>query len=42
MEYVKCVKCGKETEIDIAKAVDEDAEVFRCQHCGFKFMYTHK
>lgn len=40
MEYVKCPKCKKETEIDISKAVDEEGEVFSCQHCGYLFRYA--
>lgn len=42
MEYVKCVKCGKETEINISDAIDADGEVFKCQHCGYPFRYVHK
>ena len=40
MEHVKCVKCGNNVEIDIAKAVDEDGEEFRCPNCGFIFRYV--
>ena len=42
MESIKCVKCGKQTEINIANASDEDGEVFRCQHCGYYFRYAKK
>lgn len=42
MEYVKCAKCGKETEINISHAIDVDGEVFKCQHCGYKFRYACK
>lgn len=42
MEHINCPKCKKETEINLSKAVDADAEVFKCQHCGYKFRYTHK
>lgn len=40
MEHVKCVKCGKETEINLHNALDEEGEVFKCQHCGYMFRYT--
>lgn len=42
MEKVKCIKCGNDVEINIAKAEDENAEVFRCPNCGQIFRYTHK
>ena len=42
MTIVKCPKCGQDTEINIAKAVDEEGEVFKCEHCGFHFRYTEK
>lgn len=42
MEYVKCVKCGHETSIDISKAIDANGEVFRCEHCGYPFRYAKK
>lgn len=42
MEYVKCIKCGQNVEINIAKAVDEHGEEFRCPKCGLIFRYTHK
>ena len=42
MAKAKCPKCGQEVEIDIAKAVDENGEVFVCPHCGFKFRYCDK
>ena len=41
MEKVKCVNCGKDAEINIAKALDSEGEVFRCEHCGFIFRYAH-
>ena len=28
MEKVKCFNCGKDVEINIANAIDEDGEVF--------------
>ena len=39
---MKCVKCNKEFELDIAQALDEEGEVFRCPHCGFLFRYAEK
>jgi DNA-directed RNA polymerase subunit RPC12/RpoP len=40
MEKIKCVNCGEETEINIMNALDEDAEVFRCENCGYPFRYA--
>ena len=42
MEKVKCINCGNDVEINIAKALDEDGEVFSCPVCGQKFRYTNK
>lgn len=42
MEYVKCIKCGHNVEINIAKALDENGEIFKCPNCGLKFRYTKK
>ena len=42
MEEVKCIKCGNMVQINIAKAVDEEGEVFCCPHCGQIFRYVHK
>ena len=42
MEIVKCPKCKCDTEINIAKAVDENGEVFTCRCCGFYFRYAKK
>lgn len=42
MRIVRCVNCGNDIELDIAKAADEDGEVFICQHCGYKFRYCDK
>ena len=42
MEIVKCPKCKCDTEINIAKAVDENGEEFTCRCCGFRFRYTKK
>ena len=42
MKQVKCAKCGTDVTIDIAKAVDENGEVFVCPNCGFKFRFTEK
>ena len=40
MTIVKCPKCHKDTEINIARAIDENGEVFRCEHCGYPFRYA--
>lgn len=42
MKTIKCPKCGKETEINIAHSVSEDGEVHRCQHCGYHFRYVEE
>lgn len=42
MEHIKCVNCGKETEINISFAIDENGEEFTCQHCGYPFRYAKK
>jgi len=39
---VKCPKCKQDTEIDIADAIDENGEVFRCEHCKYPFRYATK
>ena len=38
----KCINCNNDVEIDIAKAIDEEGEVFHCPCCGFIFSYTDK
>lgn len=42
MDTVKCPKCDSDVVIDIANAVTEDAEVFRCPECGYYFRYAEK
>ena len=42
MTTIKCPKCQQEVEINIAKAVDEEGEVFRCPHCNCEFRYAPK
>ena len=42
MTIVKCPNCQNENEIDIARAIDEEGEAFRCKHCGFPFRYATK
>ena len=39
---MKCINCNNDVEIDIAKAIDEEGEVFHCPCCGFIFSYTDK
>lgn len=40
MNVVKCPKCNYGVEINISKAIDEYAEVFICNSCGYKFRYA--
>ena len=40
MIKVNCPKCKAEVEINISKAIDEHAEVFRCPNCGFPFRFA--
>lgn len=42
MKHIKCVNCGNDVEISIAKAIDEEGEVFMCSNCGFIFSYMDK
>ena len=42
MITVKCPVCQTDVEINIAKAIDEEGEVFCCQNCGQVFRYTDK
>lgn len=42
MTNIKCPKCNKEFEINIAKSIDEDGEVFMCPNCKYKIRFTHK
>jgi len=42
MVVIKCPKCHNDVEINIANAIDEDGEVFRCPNCGMNFRYTDK
>ena len=37
---IKCPKCKKETTINIAKAIDENGEEFKCENCGYIFRYV--
>lgn len=39
---IKCPKCGKETELNIGKTIDELGEVYQCQHCQWPFRYVEK
>jgi len=40
MEKVPCPKCNSEVQIDIAKAMDEHGEVFKCLNCNYTFRYA--
>lgn len=42
MTIIKCPKCQKEIQINVANALDEDAELYRCPHCEYVFRYTEK
>lgn len=40
---INCPKCGKETEFTLMyDAMDEEGEVYKCNHCGFHFRYALK
>lgn len=39
---MKCVRCDNDVTLNIAMAVDEEGEVFRCPCCGFVFRFTEK
>ena len=39
---INCPKCHQETSFFLSDAVDEDGEVFKCEHCGYEFRYTEK
>ena len=39
---VKCPKCNQDTEINVARAIDENGEVFMCEHCKYPFRYATK
>ena len=40
MNIIECPKCHHNVEVDISKAIDEYAEVFKCNKCGYKFRYA--
>lgn len=42
MTKIKCPKCGKEFELNVANSVSEDGEVFRCPHCNWFIRFTNK
>ena len=39
---INCPKCKEEVELNIAKTIDANGEVFVCHHCGWPFRYTKK
>ena len=40
MTTMKCPKCRRETSFEMPRdAIDEDGEIYRCQHCGWPFHY---
>ena len=40
MTIIKCPKCKKDVQINIAKCVDELGEVHRCPNCGYNFRWV--
>lgn len=41
-KIVPCPKCKADVEIDLANAIDEFGEVYRCPKCGFHFRFADK
>ena len=41
-DVIQCPKCHKDVEINIANAIDELGEVFRCPHCKWPIRYTDR
>lgn len=41
-KMIKCLECNTYITIDIANAMDEEGEVFKCPQCGFVFRYTER
>ena len=40
MTTIKCPKCRRETSFEMPRdAIDEDGEIYRCQHRGWPFHY---
>ena len=33
--FIRCPKCKKDTPVIINDALDENGEVFKCEHCGY-------
>lgn len=42
MKIIKCPKCHAALQINIADAVDEHGEVFKCPRCEYFIRYTPK
>ena len=40
MKQIECPKCKKLTTLNIAHTIDEEGEVFKCEHCGWPFRYV--
>ena len=40
MKQIECPKCKKLTTLNIANTIDEEGEVFKCEHCGWPFRYV--
>jgi len=42
MKVIKCPKCGEDVEINIARSITDDGEVYMCPNCGYKIRYTER
>jgi uncharacterized C2H2 Zn-finger protein len=42
MKIIKCPKCNAALQINIADAIDEHGEVFKCPRCEYFIRYTPK
>ena len=40
MTSIRCPKCDAELQINIAKALDEHGEVFKCPKCNYLIRYA--
>jgi predicted Zn finger-like uncharacterized protein len=40
MTIIKCPNCNSALQINIAKALDEHGEVFRCPKCNYLIRYA--
>lgn len=42
MIIIRCPKCNSKVLINIARAVDEHGELFKCDNCNYTFRYAAK